>query len=67
MNQPELLQKNEQKPHATFDWLWILWAFLWTLAAIAWAVNSPDGLSFQSFVAGFLGLAALKYLIRFEP
>jgi hypothetical protein len=60
-------QPNGQKPHATFDLLWILYASLWVLVAFTWAANARDGLSFQSFVAGFLGLAALKYLIRFEP
>jgi hypothetical protein len=58
---------NEQKPHATFDWLWILWAFLWTPAAITWGINFPDTFSFQSFCLGFVALAALKYLIRYEP
>lgn len=68
MEQREPLQKNErQKPPGTLDWLWILYAVLWFAAAIAWAVKSPDGLSFQSFVGGFLCLAAVKYLIRFNP
>lgn len=68
MNQLEPPQKNEfQKPHGTLDWLWILFAILWAVAATFWAAKSPEGLSFESFVLGFLGLASLKYLIRFEP
>jgi hypothetical protein len=47
--------------------LWILFAILWAVAATFWAAKSPEGLSFESFVLGFLGLAGLKYLIRFEP
>ena len=60
-------QENAPNERATLDWLWILFAILWTVAATFWAAKSPEGLSFESFVLGFIGLAGLKYLIRFKP
>ena len=48
------------------DWLWILWASLYSagfLVLASW-VSIPNAP--QQFFGGLIALAALKYLIRFK-
>ena len=48
------------------DWLWILWASLYSagfLVLASW-VSIPNAP--QQFFGGLIALAALKYLIRFN-
>jgi hypothetical protein len=71
-NQPEKQTANpmenptrNQISHG-IDWLWVLWASLYSagflvLASWVWIPNAP-----QQFFFGLIALAALKYLIRFN-
>jgi hypothetical protein len=71
-NQPEKQTANpmenptgNQSSHG-IDWLWILWALLYSagfLVLASW-VSIPNAP--QQFFFGLIALASLKYLIRFD-
>jgi hypothetical protein len=60
-----LRNQTETQNPSGLDWLWILWAVLYSVgfafACVAFAIeNAP-----VVFFVGLVALAALKYLIRF--
>jgi hypothetical protein len=48
------------------DWLWLLWAFLYSGGFFSFCLRNPIENAWPIFFLGLMALAALKYLIRFE-
>jgi hypothetical protein len=65
-NQPNEPNRTAPPSNAAIDWLWIIWAVVYSggfaVAAISFAIPNAATVYF----VGLIALAALKYLIRFN-
>jgi hypothetical protein len=51
---------------AKTDWLWILWAMLYSVGFVFSASVAAIPNAWVAYSVGLMALAALKYLIRFN-
>jgi hypothetical protein len=57
---------NPMENPAKTDWLWILWAVLYSVGFVFSASVAAIPNAWVAYSVGLMALAALKYLIRFN-